>query len=126
MAKKRVHQLKCWPPYFDHVCTGIKPFEVRPNDRDFAVGDELSLREWEPVAEEYTGRAFRCTVAYVLHGPDFGIEQGYVVMGLSTFDPTEYGPLLPPSELREVPLLPALLCECSNRPAPLSAFRGRS
>ena len=35
-----VHELKCWPEYFEAVISGAKTFEVRKNDRDFAVRDE--------------------------------------------------------------------------------------
>lgn len=76
------HELKCWPPYFDDVRTGRKPFEVRRQDRSFIVGDVLLLREWEPVAEEFSGRSHRCRVSYVLDGGEFGIEDGFCVMGI--------------------------------------------
>jgi hypothetical protein len=56
------HELKCWPPYFESVMDGSKPFELRKNDRDYKYGDELLLREWDPCGQaggvpgRYTGR----------------------------------------------------------------------
>jgi hypothetical protein len=78
----REHELKCWPPFFQAILEGDKNFEVRKNDRGFQAGDVLRLREWDPkkVANNYTGRDFPMVVTYVLSG--FGIQDGYVVMGL--------------------------------------------
>lgn len=79
---RREHDLKTWPRFFDDVLAWRKPFEVRLDDRGFAVGDVLNLREWDPDEEAYTGRSCRRRVSYVLRDW-IGIERGYVVMGLS-------------------------------------------
>ncbi|GAY70610.1 hypothetical protein FMV2238Y02_03340 [Streptococcus canis] len=54
------HMLKCYPQYFKAVKDGTKPFECRYNDRDFKVGDELLLREYEP----QKGYTSRCVVRF--------------------------------------------------------------
>jgi hypothetical protein len=77
-----LHQLKIHPPYYDRVLMNEKTFEVRKNDRDFQVNDQLDLREYDPVKNEYTGKMVIKTVSYVLHGGQFGIEAGYCVLGL--------------------------------------------
>jgi hypothetical protein len=82
----KTHDLKIWPEYFGAVVSGLKPFEVRRNDRQFEVGDHLRLREWGPTAKEYTGRQATARISYVLHGGQFGIEEGVVVMGLSDIE----------------------------------------
>ncbi len=41
------HELKIMPEYFEAVFRWIKPFEIRRNDRGFAVGDILRLWEHE-------------------------------------------------------------------------------
>ena len=79
----KTHELKTLPEYFAAVADGSKPFEVRRNDRNFAVGDGLLLREYNPeTTEQYTGRKIWLTVSYVLLGGQFGIEPGYAVLGL--------------------------------------------
>ncbi len=55
----REHVLKCWPPYFAAVVSGVKPFELRKNDRDFAIGDTLLLREFDG---NYSGREVRAKI----------------------------------------------------------------
>lgn len=62
--------------------SGSKPFEVRRDDRGFAPGDVLHLREWDPSSSSYTGHELTARVTYVLRGGALGIEDGYVVMGI--------------------------------------------
>ena len=76
------HELKSWPTVFDAVKQGIKGFEARRNDRHFAVGDRLLLREWCPQTKNYSGHTLLLEVTYLLNGPSFGIETGYCVMSV--------------------------------------------
>ena len=78
----QTHRLKTWPNFFEAIGRGDKPFEVRKNDRGFAEGDRLLLHEWFPEQRRESGRWIACTVSYVLHGGQFGIEPGHVVMGI--------------------------------------------
>lgn len=77
----RTHVLKCWPGAFDATWNREKLFEWRRDDRDFNLGDQLILLEWEPETELYTGRGLVCLVSYMLRGR-FGVPDGYCVMGL--------------------------------------------
>lgn len=77
-----VHEIKIWPAYFDDVESGRKPFEVRFNDRHFAVDDVLHLREFDPVANSYSGRECRRRISCVLTEERFGIQSGACVLGL--------------------------------------------
>jgi hypothetical protein len=76
------HCLKTWPEYYKSVIDGSKPFEVRQNDRSFHVGDTLILQEYDPEKKQYTGQETEFSVTYILVGGAFGVEDGYVVMGL--------------------------------------------
>lgn len=78
-----VHELKTWPEMFQAISSGEKPFEVRRDDRGFEVGDWLRLREFEDVAQRYTGRELRRRISYVLPGGQFGLAPEFVVLGLS-------------------------------------------
>lgn len=84
----REHELKIWPPFFDEVEAGRKPFEVRFDDRGYEVGDRLRLREYEPGPHEYTGRSVLRQISYVLRAADipFGaasLKPGFAVLGLA-------------------------------------------
>lgn len=74
------HELKTWPPFYEAMLSGDKPFEARYNDRAYQKGDILHLREWDNDSKTYTGRACRKLVSYVLSG--WGVQAGHVVMGL--------------------------------------------
>lgn len=87
------HELKILDTYFDAVDNGIKPFEVRKNDRNFQVGDMLYLKEitrtkpdddMEKCATEtYTGRTCEKYISYILYLDDFEFQpNNVVVLGL--------------------------------------------
>ncbi|WP_224219333.1 DUF3850 domain-containing protein, partial [Streptococcus agalactiae] len=66
---------------------GTKTFECRYNDRDFKVGDELLLREYDP-QKGYTYRCIVRKITYILS--DFiGLKDGYVILGV-TNEPIDY------------------------------------
>jgi hypothetical protein len=83
-----VHELKTWPEHYEAIISGAKRFEARRDDRGYAVGDELHLREWDPTGETYTGRSTYVTVLHKLVGGSFGIEPGHCVMSISDPIPT--------------------------------------
>lgn len=76
------HELKCWPQYYERIFTGEKKFELRKNDRDFQVGDWIQIREWDSATSNYTGNELTVRVTYLLHGPCFGLQEGWVIMGI--------------------------------------------
>jgi len=93
----REHELKIWPPFFEHILNGRKTFDVRLNDRDFVVGDDVLFREYVPEEHGiqgtpyYTGRKHRMLISYILNprpdrDPDCGLVAGYVVLGLKSID----------------------------------------
>ncbi len=81
----RTHHLKTWPTPFQGLKRGEKTFEIRKNDRDFAVGDILVLEEYDPQSETYSGDSLVREVSYLLTAtPDefFGVKAGYCVMAV--------------------------------------------
>lgn len=73
----KTHELKCLTGFFQDVISGLKTFEIRKNDRGYAVGDKLLLKEWNNV--DYSGREALFLVIYLT---DFEQQPGYVVMGI--------------------------------------------
>lgn len=94
-----VHYLKTLPDDFNATTGGIKPFEVRKNDRDYTPGDFLILREFD--AEQYTGRKMIVKVTYVLKGGNLGIDPDYVVMGCKVPDIMEINNDLPTQTINQ-------------------------
>ncbi len=100
------HILKTWPEPFAAVLSGAKRFEFRQNDRNFAVGDILHLREFVPysaggacgpciasngTARGLTGRELVVSVTYILTD-GFGLPHGYCILSLG------------PVELKTIPV----------------------
>ncbi len=86
MAKPTIHCLKVTPEFFPAIACGDKNFEVRVNDRNFKTGDMLVLQEWD---NGYTREAVTKIVTYTLYGGRFGVQDGYVVMGLRDYSQSE-------------------------------------
>ena len=99
MPESVIHELRISPWSFDAVLSGAKPFEVRPDDRGYKVGDILILREWDASLLEqspsplmgvppnltpdcYTGRVAHRIVTYILRHDDYpeAICEGYCVL----------------------------------------------
>jgi hypothetical protein len=77
----QLHTLKTWPDQFTALTDGSKTFEVRYDDRGFAVGDLLRLAEWDPDTSRFTDRMLLRRVTHLHRG--FGLADGYVVLGLT-------------------------------------------
>lgn len=87
------HELKTDPAVFAAVIAGIKTHEIRFDDRAFAVGDVLHLRETrftgyemragEPL--EYTGRSALREVSHIQTG--YGLAEGWVILSFHTGAP---------------------------------------
>jgi hypothetical protein len=95
---RRHHVLKTWPEPFQAILDGRKRHEIRVDDRGFAVGDVLNLKEWDPspvmctvtpystVPTErpagYTGREVNVRVTYLTPGGKWGLPEGLCVMSI--------------------------------------------
>lgn len=83
-----IHELKTDPGVFEKSIRGEKKFEIRFNNREFDIGDILVLKETRYSGEamkhgkplEYTGREMKMEVRYIMHGPAYGLKEGWVIM----------------------------------------------
>lgn len=75
-----VHDLKILPEYFDAARVKAKTFEIRKNDRMFKVGDIVTLKEWLPHKDMFSGRYFQVIITYIT---DYEQKDGYVVFSFA-------------------------------------------
>jgi len=106
-----IHDLKTWPEPFNLALGGLKPFEMRKDDRGFEVGHDLQLREWDPYARAYTGRELTRRITCIVRsaGP-VALPRGFVVLGVEDPAPMD-------ERARLVALLGALAAILGVRPA---------
>lgn len=128
----KTHKLKTLPIHFDAIERGDMTFGVRKNEQGFQAGDTLVLEEWNPSMRSeqsivpmwdgdekdmprgyrlydplrhYTGRTLERLVTYVLHGGQWGLQEGYVVLALKA--PTDpligLADLVPPQYVSKYP-----------------------
>ena len=84
------HILKTDPDQFHYSWLGKKNFEIRYNDRDYKVGQTITLRETyftgkemeEGSPLEYTGREIDRRIMHITEGSTYGLAEGWVVMAL--------------------------------------------
>lgn len=74
----KTHELKIKPQYFKDVISGLKTFEVRKNNRNFEVGDIITLREFEN--GKFTGKSINVEIVYILNDEEY-CKESYVVLG---------------------------------------------
>ena len=84
----KIHALKCRGDFFMSVYDNEKEFEVRKNDRDFKIGDYIVLcQRYGQDDGELSGLTCMRKIKYILTGGQFGVQQGYVVLGLEVVGP---------------------------------------
>lgn len=86
------HIVKCWVEFFEPIRTGIKTFDVRRDDRDYQVGDQITQLEYRHGVGVYTGREVNCDITYVARGPKFeafGLMPGYAILAITAKDPAQ-------------------------------------
>ena len=75
------HELKTETQFYQAFEAGLKNFELRVNDRDFKVGDMVTLIE--VVNGTITGRRiFAKEIKYILHGGQFGLPETHCILQL--------------------------------------------
>lgn len=79
----KTHELKILPEYFKAQEDGIKNFEIRKNDRNYKVGDNLVLWEYNPETKKKTEKVKVVKITYIT---DYKQKDGYVVLGTKPCD----------------------------------------
>jgi hypothetical protein len=60
------YEVKSWPWFFEQMINGHKKHDMRDKrDQEYAVGDRMLLREFDPRNGQYTGRASIATITYI-------------------------------------------------------------
>ena len=79
--RNRNHELKIAPRFFEDVEKGKKKFEFRKDDRDYRVGDTITLKEFSE--NKYTGREIKdLKINYILRDcPEYGLPEGFCIIG---------------------------------------------
>lgn len=76
----KVHELKIKEVYYERIISGSKDFEIRFNDRDYQVNDELLLVPIDRNSLVVDRTPIRAKIKYIHSG--LGMAEGYVALGL--------------------------------------------
>lgn len=106
-------KLKSWSHFFQAIKRGDKTHDLRKKDRQFFVGQRLTLQEYDPFAGKYTGDEVDVIVTYITDEvtpcafSSSVLEKGYAILSLRLAStPPEYnriidgGLIMPPRPVR--------------------------
>lgn len=95
---QETHKLKTDPDLFKASFENKRKFEIRYNDRNFKVGDELILLETQFSGAQmkdgkpliYTGRQIKSHVDYILSGQNtpYGLDDNWAVLSVTHLEHT--------------------------------------
>jgi hypothetical protein len=101
------HLVKCWVEFFTPIRDGIKTFDIRRDDRDYQVGDQIVQLEYKHGIGTYTGREVACHITYIARGPKFGpfgLKDGYAILAITVIADQH---VAPPGSAGPDPNMPA-------------------
>lgn len=75
-----VHELKILKCFAEKHSEGLKPWELRKNDRDFKVGDLINFTVID--IDGLCCGWYSLEITYLYQGTDYGLKEGYCVMTL--------------------------------------------
>lgn len=62
----KIHEVKSWTHLFSAVLLGLKQHDIRDmRERDYEVGDQMILQEFDMAKGQYTGRWARVEITYI-------------------------------------------------------------
>jgi len=73
------HNLKLDTFFYSDAEMQAKMFEIRKNDRDYRVGDTITLMRWCNLNQALMGEQLEREITYIT---DYGQTSPYVVLGL--------------------------------------------
>jgi hypothetical protein len=72
----KTHHLKCYPDIFEVMFKEEKSFDIRKNDRNFEVGDQIILYEYDPIEKQYLSRHKHGLITFIMKDPNPFIDLG--------------------------------------------------
>jgi hypothetical protein len=82
---RKTHSLKIWPEYYEEVKKEKMNFQLRKNDRDFQIGDNIILQEWNPDEKKYTrSTELYRHIDYIFKGGKLGLSDYFCILGISS------------------------------------------
>jgi len=59
------HKVKSWTHFYDAIASGIKTHELRHDDRNYQVGDQMLLQKFDNIEGKYTGDECLVEITYI-------------------------------------------------------------
>lgn len=79
-----IHSIKCDTLPFESIWNRLKKSEFRFNDRNYQVGDDLVIIEYNRITEKYSGKYIQAKILHIEKG--YGIPEDYVVLSIGNIE----------------------------------------
>ena len=76
-----VHELKIKEDYARAHLSGVKPWELRENDRDFKIGDRINFLAMDD--KGLVVMTYSRTITFVFKGGQYGLADNYAILTLT-------------------------------------------
>ena len=79
------HNLKIKKIFWQDIISGIKTFELRKDDRNYQVGDEIHFTVIDDLEKTTEDNDHVFVITYILKDvPQYGLADGYAILGIKT------------------------------------------
>jgi ParB family chromosome partitioning protein len=75
------HQLKIREDYARAHLSGVKPWELRKNDRNFKIGDKIDFSAIDD--QGFIVMTYSRTITFIFKGGQYGLNENYAILTLT-------------------------------------------
>lgn len=76
------HNLRTSSDSFSEIWAGKKKFEICIDDKNYQIGDDLLLLEYNPQTSTYTGRWIEVCITYKVEGGQHGLPENLCILSI--------------------------------------------
>ncbi len=77
------HNVKILATHASEHLRGVKPWELRKNDRNYSEGDQMNFTVITDLSKAPTGTVYSRKITHVLKGGVFGLDKDHCILTIT-------------------------------------------